>query len=318
MVAVAALTAICSVLRVNIDTTGFLYLIVIVLLSLTGDLASSLLVSIAAALCLIYFFARPTFSLRVDNPLDLVAIIAFVTTSFVISRLVSEVRAKSEIILSSVDRKLVDAAERERRRIARDLYDDVGQRLALFACELEQLRNDLGTRASTTCTRITALQGQISQIATDVHTISHELHFSQLEILGIEAAMRGFCKDLAQQLKLEIDFKSKDLTIPLSPEISLCLFRVLQEALHNSAKHSGALHFKVELSGTSKGIHLTVHDSGIGFDPQTAMSGQGLGLTSMKERLKLVKGKFVINSHPRTGTTIHAWVPLVGVVRNLS
>lgn len=310
MVAVAALTAICSVLRVNIDTTGFLYLIVVVLLSLTGDLVSSLLVSVAAALCLMYFFAHPVFSLRVDNPLDLVAIIAFVTTSVVISRLVSEVRRKSEIILSSVNRKLVDAAERERRRIARDLHDDVGQRLALFACELEQLRNDLGTRASTTCTRIVALQGQISQLATDVQTISHELHSTQLEYLGIEAAMRGFCRELSQQQKVEIDFKSNNLTVPMSPETSLCLFRVLQEALHNSAKHSGALHCKVELFGTSEGIHLTVDDSGIGFDPKTAISGRGLGLTSITERLKLVDGKLSINSQPGTGTTIHAWVPL--------
>lgn len=307
--AVAALTTIGSVLHVNIDTAGFLYLIVVVLLSLTGDLISSLLVSIASALCLTYFFARPVLSMRVDDPLDLVAITAFVTTSFVISRLVSEVRAKSEIVLSSVNRKLVDAAERERRRIGRDLHDDVCQRLALFSCQLEQVRNDLGGRASTNLTRIAALQEQISEIATDVQAISHELHSSKLEYLGIEAAMRGFCRELAQQRKVGIDFKSKDLTLPLSPEISLCLFRVLQEALHNSAKHSGALDFKVELVGTSEGIHLAVHDSGIGFNPQAAMSGPGLGLTSMKERVKLVKGKFSINSHPGTGTTIHAWVP---------
>lgn len=122
--------------------------------------------------------------------------------------------------------------------------------------------------------------------------------------------MRGFCRELARQQKVQIDFKSKDLTLPLSPDTSQCLFRVLQEALHNSAKHSRALHFEVELFSTSEAVHLVVHDSGIGFDIKTAIRGQGLGLMSMKERMKLIKGEFSINSQPSTGTTIHVWAPL--------
>ncbi len=122
--------------------------------------------------------------------------------------------------------------------------------------------------------------------------------------------MRGFCKEFGKQHKAEIDFKSHDLPSPLSPDISLCLFRVLQEALHNSAKHSGARHIEVRLWGTSDEIHLMVEDSGIGFDNEAAKRRGGLGLISMEERLKLLKGTFSVESEPEGGTTIRARVPL--------
>ena len=154
------------------------------------------------------------------------------------------------------------------------------------------------------------LQNQTSEIATDIQSLSHELHSSKLEYLGIAAAMRGFCGQFGEQQNVEIDFKIPDLPSPLSPDISLCLFRVLQEALHNSAKHSGVRHFEVQLWGTSVEIHLTVSDSGAGFDSEAAKEGRGLGLISMEERLKLVKGTLSIESQPKRGTTIHARVPL--------
>jgi len=121
--------------------------------------------------------------------------------------------------------------------------------------------------------------------------------------------MRGFCQEFAKQQKVEIDFKAHDLPSPLPPDISLCLFRVLQEALHNSAKHSGVREFEVRLGVMSDEIHLTVKDSGAGFDPEVAKGSRGLGLVSMGERLKLVKGTLSINSRPERGTTIDARVP---------
>jgi signal transduction histidine kinase len=154
------------------------------------------------------------------------------------------------------------------------------------------------------------VQRQISTIATDVQAISHALHSSKLEYLGIEEAMRGLCREFAQQRKVEIDFKSKDLIVPLSPEISLCLFRVLQEALHNAVKHSGVRHFEVELWEESGEIHLAVKDFGAGFDIRASKESQGLGLISMQERLRLVNGEFSIESQLKRGTTIHARVPL--------
>ena len=122
--------------------------------------------------------------------------------------------------------------------------------------------------------------------------------------------MRSFCQEFAKQQQLEVDFGIVDVPGSVSSDISLCLFRVLQEALHNGAKHSAARHFKVQLRGASDEIHLTVSDSGVGFDPETAAKGAGLGLISMRQRLHLVKGEISIDSQPKHGTTIHARVPL--------
>jgi signal transduction histidine kinase len=123
-------------------------------------------------------------------------------------------------------------------------------------------------------------------------------------------AMRGFCREFAQNQKMEINFQSHDLPGSVPPDLSLCLFRILQEALHNSAKHSGTRHVEVQLFGTSGEIDLTVRDFGAGFEVEAAKQGRGLGLLSMQERIRLVRGRLSIESQLRRGTTIHAQVPL--------
>ena len=218
-------------------------------------------------------------------------------------------RKLAEQALASVSRRLIEAQEQERTRIARELHDDIGQRLALLAIELQQLQQS-PANLSGVLSRMGELRKQTSEIATDVQSMSHGLHSSKLEYLGIAAAMRGFCQEFGEQQKVEIDFKTNDLPRPLSPDISLGLFRVLQEALHNAAKHSGVRHFAVQLWGMSGEIHLTVSDSGAGFDREVAKQSRGLGLISMEERLKLLDGTFSIESQPKRGTTIHARVPL--------
>ena len=137
---------------------------------------------------------------------------------------------------------------------------------------------------------IDALQKQTLEISTDVQALSHELHSSTLQHLGIVAAMKRFCLELSRQEKAEIAFTNEGIPPTVPSETSLCLFRVLQEALHNAVKHSQVRHFDVDLRGTSDAIHLRIRDTGLGFDPEAAMQGRGLGLTSMKERLKLVGG----------------------------
>jgi signal transduction histidine kinase len=146
--------------------------------------------------------------------------------------------------------------------------------------------------------------------------LSHQLHSPRLEYLGIVAAMRGFCLELGEQQKVKIDFRSHDLSSPVPPDVSLCLFRVLQEALHNAAKHSRAPRFGVQLWGTTGEIHLMVSDTGIGFDLEAAMKGRGLGLISMQERVRLVKGTISIASKPG-GTTIVARVPLISEINSV-
>jgi signal transduction histidine kinase len=157
------------------------------------------------------------------------------------------------------------------------------------------------------------LQEQTSEIAEGIQSLSHELHSAKLEYLGIVPAMRSFCKEFGSQQEVEIDFRTNDLPTRLPPDVSLCLFRVLQEALHNALKHSGVRQIEVRLRATSEEIRLTIKDFGSGFDTEAARKGQGLGLTSMEERLKLVKGTLSIDSQPERGTTIEARVPFSAV-----
>jgi signal transduction histidine kinase len=226
-------------------------------------------------------------------------------------------RKLAESALANVSRKLIEAQELERARIGRELHDDIGQRLAIVAIELQQLHDDPLVLPEVR-SRTGELQKQISEIAADIQSLSHELHSAKLQYLGIAGAIRGFCREFGEQQKVEINFQTHDLPRPLSPDISLCFFRVLQEALHNAVKHSRVRHFEVRLWGTSEEIHLTVMDSGVGFDRDAARTGRGLGLISMEERVKLVYGTLSIDSQLKRGTTIHARVPVASVSGSMS
>jgi PAS domain S-box-containing protein len=219
-------------------------------------------------------------------------------------------RKLGEEALSGVSRRLIEAQDQERIRIARELHDDFGQRLALLTMGLTQLQQNSPNLPAEVHSGMAELRKQTSEIATDIQSLSHELHSSRLEYLGIAATTRAFCKEFGEQQKVEIDFKTHGLPSPVPLDISLCFFRVLQEALHNSAKHSGVRRFEVQLWGTPSEIHLTVRDSGAGFDREASKQNRGLGLISMEERLKLVDGTLSIESQPKSGTTIHARVPL--------
>jgi PAS domain S-box-containing protein len=218
-------------------------------------------------------------------------------------------RKLAEAALANVSRKLIEAQEQERTRIGRELHDDIGQRLALLAVQMQQLHENPLVLPEVR-SRTGEVHRQISEIATDIQSLSHELHSAKLQYLGIAGAMRGFCREFGENQKAEIDFQTHDLPSPMAPDTALCFFRVLQEALHNSAKHSGVRHIEVRLWGTSDEIHLTVADSGAGFDREAAKESRGLGLISMEERLKLVNGTLSIDSQPKRGTTIHARAPL--------
>ena len=219
-------------------------------------------------------------------------------------------RKLAEEALSSISSRLIEAQEQERTRIARDLHDDINQRLALLAIELERLKIDIPDSNVEVLRRMDELRKHTSEIATDIQALSHELHSPRLEYLGIVAAMRGFCQEFGEKQKLEIDFRSHDLPSPVPPGTSLCLFRIVQEALHNAAKHSGAARFAVRFWGTPGEIHLTISDPGVGFDLDAALKGRGLGLISMQERVRLVNGTISIASKPMNGTEINVRVPL--------
>ncbi len=217
-------------------------------------------------------------------------------------------RKLADAVLASLSGKLIGAQEQERRRIARELHDDIGQRLALLALELAQLQQS-ASNPTEVSGKITSLLAQTSEIAADVQSLSHELHSSRLQYLGLAPALKGFCQEFSQQQQVEVNFQAWDLPSPLSPDISLCFFRVLQEGLHNAAKHSGVRQFEVRLWGTPDDIHLTISDSGVGFETDVGNASRGLGLISMQERLKLLQGTLSIRSQLERGTTIHASVP---------
>jgi signal transduction histidine kinase len=221
-----------------------------------------------------------------------------------LSAVMAEARRTQES-LRRMSSSLLQAQEQERARIGRELHDDINQRLAMLGVELEQLQND----PSQFQRRARELRREAAEISNDVQALSHELHSSKLEYLGVVAGMKSFCKEFAERQKVEIGFKS-DVSTVLPLEIGLSLFRVLQESLHNAVKHSGVQRIEVQLSEQSNEVHLVVSDVGKGFDVEIALQGQGLGLTSMRERVRLVNGTIAIESEPMGGTRIHVRVPL--------
>jgi PAS domain S-box-containing protein len=215
-------------------------------------------------------------------------------------------RKLAEEALSGMTRKLIEAQEQERARIGRELHDDVTQRLAMLALELDQIHDT----PSDVKPFVREVQKRMSEISSDVQAMSHDLHASKLDYLGVAAGIKSWCEEFGERHRMQIDFKSNVSSV-LPLEVGVPLFRVLQEALHNVIKHSGASQAEVQLRVDSGEIHLIVSDLGKGFDSEAALAGRGLGLTSMRERVRLVNGTIVIESKPMGGTTIHARVPFV-------
>jgi PAS domain S-box-containing protein len=228
------------------------------------------------------------------------------------SRLDITDRKRAEEALSSINRKLIDAQEQERTRIARELHDDINQRIALLSVELDALQQSLPNQGAEFQRRLHGLRQRTTEIGTDLQGISHRLHSSKLEYLGLVVASKSFCREVADRHKVEVNFTGESIPPALSPEVSLCLFRVLQESLNNAIKHSRAQRFEAQLRGTSSEIQLTVRDGGIGFDPAMAIVSRGLGLISMRERVSIVNGTMLVASKPMGGTEITVRVPIVG------
>ena len=218
-------------------------------------------------------------------------------------------RKLAEDALANVGRRLIEAHEEERTWVARELHDDIGQRIALLAVELGRFDGEDPGSAVDVRKDLEHARRSITDLVKDTQALSHRLHSSKLEYLGLASAANGFCRELSEQRNVRIQFHDSDIPEVLPKEISLCLFRVLQEALQNAVKHSAQKSFIVEMLGTEAEISLTVSDAGIGFDWQDAMNRRGLGLISMRERLRLVNGELSIQSKPGRGTTVVARIP---------
>jgi PAS domain S-box-containing protein len=218
-------------------------------------------------------------------------------------------RKEAEQLLSTLSQRLIEAQEQERARVARELHDDISQRLALLLLSLDAVRQHIDGSDDLDQELRRALD-TTSTLATDVQRLSHRLHPSKLTV-GLAAAVVRFCREVSERSRVQVHVETSGQVAHLPEDVSLCVYRVLQEALHNAVKHSGSPHVEVSLQGSAHDVTLTVCDSGSGFQLDGVLKGrQGLGIVSMKERLKLVRGELTIDSRPQHGTTIRAWAPL--------
>jgi PAS domain S-box-containing protein len=213
--------------------------------------------------------------------------------------------------LEKVSGQLIEAQEQERSRIARDLHDDICQRLALLSMEIEQANRAVNGSFAATKANLENIRNHCTEIAVDIQSLSHQLHSSTLDYLGVVAAIRAFCGELSKQHQVSVEFIDSHVPKHLPKDISLCLFRVAQEALHNAVKYSETNQFSVSLCATEEEVQLVVRDAGAGFDVEIAKKNRGLGLVSMQERVNLVHGRFSVESKPGQGTRVFAAVPFV-------
>ncbi|HSE23741.1 MAG TPA: ATP-binding protein [Pyrinomonadaceae bacterium] len=218
-------------------------------------------------------------------------------------------RKLAEESLRELSGRLIAAQEEERSYVARELHDDVNQRIAVLSIQLEQIQQDL-QKSLDLSGRFQNLQGLAQEISNDVQRLSYRLHPSKLDHLGLGPAVKSLCAELKEKGKLQIEFQQSRLPPIIPQDVTLCVFRIAQEALRNCVKHSGANAVEVRLEKTSGEIHLTVSDNGCGFDPESELTKKGLGFISMRERLRLVDGCMQIHSKPLRGTRIEVTVPL--------
>lgn len=215
--------------------------------------------------------------------------------------------------LSALSGKLINAQEAERSRIARELHDDLSQRLALLSTDIELLAQQAEISAPGFERGLRESVMQTREILSEIHRLAYELHPSKLDRLGLVSASMSLCREINEQAGLQVDFEFKNIPESLPRDIALCLYRVLQESLRNVVKHSGVHSVQVGLNGGPAEIALTILDKGVGFDPGTLKKKGGLGLISMRERLQLLGGRITIDSQPLRGTRIHVSVPLGAV-----
>jgi len=252
------------------------------------------------------FLGRVSISLLTDRPYPLVvAMVEEIREDKTAQEEVSPTQAN----LHRLAGHLIQAQEEERATVARELRDGVNDRLMLVLGILDHLQYNLPESMDEVRLKIGETREQLLNISQNVHALSHNLHSWKLDYLGLAKAAASLCKELAAREQVEIDFNSRSIPQELPEEISLCLFRVLQEALRIAIENSASRKFQVSLGIQSHEIHLSVHDP-TSFCSERIKTECTLSLTGMTERLMLVSGKLSVDSEPQQGTAIRAYVPL--------
>jgi len=220
-------------------------------------------------------------------------------------------RRRAEEQLKFLTGKLIQAQEEERRRIARDLHDDFNQRLAALSVELATIELAPVAPPEPIPRQLAAIRSQVVQLSNDLHDLAYKLHPSLLEHVGLEIAIREHVDEFTKRTGVPVTFSAREVPGTLSPEMATNLFRVMQESLQNVSKHAQATDVTVRLSGSSKGIGLSVRDNGKGFEVESQSAKRaGFGLVSMQERARLLGGFSMIRSCSEHGTKVCAWIPL--------
>jgi PAS domain S-box-containing protein len=211
--------------------------------------------------------------------------------------------------LAALSGRLIEAQDEERKRIAREIHDDYNQRLAVLAIDLEELAENVGESSGEGSQKVHELFNRISELGADLHSLSHRLHSSTLESLGLVAGLKAFCAEFSDQQGIQVDFASENVPRGIPGDMALCIFRIAQEALRNVKRHSGANRAEVRLEWSDNSLHLSVFDRGRGFDSNKPSVECGIGIRSMEERLRLLGGQLEIHTRPMEGSRIHAWLP---------
>ena len=205
--------------------------------------------------------------------------------------------------------RLMSAQEAERTRIARELHDGIGQEISLLNMQMQRTAASRSLDRDRLNSELEKISTKLAAIGSQVSNLSHQLHSSELEYLGLTAAITKLCREFSEQFPIKITCDCKGIPAELDSDISLSILRIVQESLHNVAKHSGAKTVQVEVNGTKEDLTLLVRDDGTGFDIPQSKTAAGLGLISMQERIYLVGGQFAIDTTPGVGTCIQARVP---------
>ena len=216
----------------------------------------------------------------------------------------------SQALQRALMARLLTSQEEERSRIARELHDDLNQKLAFLAVDAEMLEQRLSESPDVIREHLRSLQHRAAELSEDVRRMAHQLHPAVLDDLGLEPGLRSYCAEFSRLAGIPVKFSCRGLSESLPPEVALCLYRVAQEGLRNIAKHSRASRASVTLAGAKEAIRLSITDSGIGFIRDAVKSKGGLGIASMEERVRLVNGNILIESKPGKGTRITVHVPL--------
>ncbi len=217
-------------------------------------------------------------------------------------------RRQAEAVLRDLSGRLINAHEEERARLARELHDDLTQRLAILAIEAGRVEREISELPAAGILR--GIREGLIRLSEDIHALSYRLHPSVLEDLGLGDALKTECEQFARRESIPVAVQLKDLPEMMPRGAALCLFRVAQEALRNVARHARASSVDVSVWRNDGGLQLSVRDNGVGFDSTGHRHQPSLGLASMKERVRLLGGKLTLESAPGKGTNILVWVPV--------